>query len=252
MEVVSHVINITGNTDTSIPTATTYPVDGAVDTYLDLVPKVTFDEPMIGLDNTNVTLVDSNGLTVPIFVDQIGDGTWAIFPHQVFLDTTEVYTARVAAGVCDFNNNCTTSDIVWSFETARKTADGVGDTSVLLGFGGGGSTPAVAPTILSVAPGDGTNNVDRNTTIVVTFSEPVSGVDATSFLLNTGDCSSPGSAVSGTVSSNGGGDVWTFTPAATLGSRVDYCVTISTAVIDLDDSLNLAAQFNSTFKTRKN
>jgi len=252
MEVVSHVINITGNSDTSVPTATTYPLNGAVDTYLDLVPKVTFNEPMIGLDNTTVTLVDSNGLTVPIFVDQISDGTWAIFPHQVFLDTTEVYTARVAAGVCDFNNNCTTSDIVWSFETARKTEDGTGDTSVLLGFGGGGSGTATAPTVTSVVPSDGQNNVDRNTTVVVTFSEPVTGVDATSFLVNTGDCSSPGSAVSGTVSGNVAGDVWTFTPAATLGSRADYCVTITTAVIDLNDSLNLASPFNSTFKTRKN
>jgi len=86
----------------------------------------------------------------------------------------------------------------------------------------------------------------------VTFSEPVTGVDTSSFLLNVGDCSPLGAAVSGTVTSNGAGDVWTFTPDATLGSREDYCVTITTQVIDLNDNLNLASGFNSTFKTKKN
>jgi hypothetical protein len=256
MELASWVINITGTTDATAPSATSlYPMDGAVDAFQDAVVKIQLSEPVTGVDATTFTLVDSGGLSVPAFVDQIGDGVWALAPHQIFLTERETYTARVAAPVCDLNNNCTSQDIVWSFTVAR-TGEGTGDTSIPLGFaanGGGPGGDTTPPTVLSVAPSDGAIDVGRNTDVVVTFSEAVMGVDAASFLLNAdggnGDCSTLGASVPGTITSNPGADVWSFDPDGNLDRGVTYCVTVTTAVQDLAGNA-LAQPFTSRFTTR--
>ena len=254
MEVVNWVINVTGSTDTTAPTATTYPAAAATEVYDDVVVKVHFSEPVTGVDETSFTLVDGNGLSVPAYVDQIGDGTWALFPHGVFLATRTTYTAQVAAGVCDFNNNCTTQPITWSFTTTRTAGGGTGNTSVPLGFpanGGGGGNPA--PTVTAVDPANGATNVATNANVVVTFSEPVTNVNATTFLLNqaggTGkNCNTLGASIAGTITSNGTGNAWIFDPSPTLTTRTLYCVRVTTGVQDSTGQA-LASPFNSSFKT---
>ena len=47
---------------------------------------------MIGVDATTFTLTDATGVRVPASVDQIGDFTWGLFPHEVFLKKGETYT----------------------------------------------------------------------------------------------------------------------------------------------------------------
>ena len=64
----------------------------------DAVVKAFFSKPVRGVDRSSFTLVDSRGRKVPASVDQIGDGTWALFPDRVFLSGGETYTARLAAG----------------------------------------------------------------------------------------------------------------------------------------------------------
>jgi len=254
METASWLINITGTVDATPPSVSElYPMDGAVDVYDDAVVKITFTEPVTGVDETTFTLVDSNGLSVLAFVDQISDGTWALFPHDIFLAGREVYEARVMAPICDFNGNCLNQDVVWSFEVARTPDQGVGDTSWPLGFGGGGGGDTTPPMVTNVDPPDGATGVGRNTNIVVTFSEPVMSVDTNSFLLNqdggNGDCSVPGMPVPGTIAGNMAGDIWTFDPDGNLDRGVTYCVTVTTAVQDLAGN-NLAADFTSSFTTR--
>jgi hypothetical protein len=224
--------------------------------FQDVVVKVHFSEPITGLDPSTFTLVDSRGLSVPVFVDQIGDGTWALFPHDVFLASRTTYTAQVSAPVCDLNGNCTSNPIVWNFTTARTSADATGDTSVPLGFpaGGGGGNPS--PTVVAIQPPNGANNVLRNTNVVATFSEAVTNVTDQTFLLNQAggngkNCNTLGAAVAGTITGNGAQTEWTLDPAVTLGVRTVYCVTVTTGVRDLDGQ-PMAAAFESSFKTGAN
>jgi len=259
MEVANWLIDITGSPDTTAPTVhEMYPMDGAVDVYDDAVVKVTFSEPVTGVDASSFTLVDSGGLSVPAFVSQIGDGTWGLFPHDIFLSTRETYTARVVATapICDLNGNCLTQDVVWSFDTTDTEGAGVGDTSVFLGFpanGGGPGGDTTPPVVSQVDPLNGAINVGRNVNVVVTFSEPVMNVGSTSFLLNqdggNGDCSLLGAAAPGTITGNPAGDVWTLDPNGNLDRGVLHCVTVTTAVQDLAGNA-LAADFTSSFTTR--
>ena len=254
MEVGSWVIDVTGVTDTTPPTATKmYPADGAVDAHIDAVVKVDFSEPVTGVDATTFTLMDSGGTTVPAYVDQLSDGTWGLFAHDTVLAGNTTFTATVAAPICDYNGNCTANDITWSFTTARDYVSGTGDSSWTLGFqaGGGGSNPA--PTVTAIDPPNGAKNVAVTTNVVATFSEPVMNVSSTTFLLysaggNGKDCAVMGAAVAGTFSSNGNGDVWTFDPTASLSAgRTLYCVEIL-GVQDLTGQ-PMAAPFMSEFTT---
>lgn len=255
METASWVIQITGSPDATPPAVShTYPADGALDVYDDVVVKVSFSEPVSGVDASSFTLVDSGGVSVPAFVDQIGDGTWALFPHAVFLATRETYTARLAAPVCDAAGNCTAQDFVWSFETTATAGGGSGDTSVPLGFAAnGGGADTTPPQVIAVDPPDGATNVGKSANVVVTFSEPVMNVDTTSFTLHEdgggGACATLGALVSSNVSGNGAGDVWTLDPNANLGRTVTYCVTVTTAVADLAGNA-LPQPFTSRFTSR--
>ena len=113
----------------------TYPSDGAEDVYRDVVVKVSFSKPVKGIDPAALTLFDAAGREVPGAIDQIGDGTWGLFPHQVFLEPGATYTARLAGEVCDLSGRCATAAASWSFRIAGAMAEGRGDTSVPLGFG---------------------------------------------------------------------------------------------------------------------
>src|SRR5262249_22257442 len=103
-----------------------------------VVPKVSFSEPVAQLESNTFTLADSAGNPIPAWVDQIGDGTWALFAHSVFLTAGETYSARLSAGICSYSGICTKKSIAWSFKISSRRGQSLEDTSVPLGF------PAVA------------------------------------------------------------------------------------------------------------
>lgn len=96
--------------------------------------KAFFSAPVRGVNAQNFTLTDSRGVTLPAWVDQIGDGAWGLFPNDVTLRGGETYTARLARGICDFAGTCTSDDLVWTFKVAVDPEDGTGDTSIPPGF----------------------------------------------------------------------------------------------------------------------
>jgi len=258
MEVGSWVINV--DPDTTAPSPFfMYPMNGDINVYDDVVVKIGFCEPVTGIDATTFTLVDGGGLVVPASVDQISDGVWGLFPHDIFLPN-DTYTATVTTQVCDFNGHCLPTNIVWSFTTS--SASGTGNTQNPVGFGagcGGGGGMDTPPSVTAISPPDGATNVLRNTNVVVTFSEPVTGVDQPGgFALyqaggNGKNCNTLGAMIAGMFSANGTGDVWTFDPNATLGLKVLYCVQIGTSVMDLDGTpMALNPPFASSFKTGNN
>jgi len=108
-----------------------YPSDGATGVYQDVVPKIGFSEPVVGIDDATFTLTDAYSQTVPTSVAQVSDGVWALFPDQIFLSAGS-YTARVKAPICDTNGNCLSQDIVWSFTVGAS--GGSGNTIIPLGF----------------------------------------------------------------------------------------------------------------------
>jgi hypothetical protein len=112
----------------------TYPAADATRVYRDAVVKVFVSEPCTGLDPSTFTLSDRQGAAIPASVDQIGAGTWALFPHRVFLEPDELYTAHVEARLCGFDGHCRSITRTWRFTTAAAGAPGAGDTRVPLGF----------------------------------------------------------------------------------------------------------------------
>ena len=153
MRVANWVIPLTGTPDTTPPTATFYPQANATNVYEDVVVKVFFSEPVTGVDATTVTLLDAQGTAVPASVAQIGDYTWGLFPHQVFLKRGATYTARVAASICDFAQHCLAQDLTWHFTITTTPGGGEGDTSIPLGGSRPGGREAQAMT-RTTAPGE--------------------------------------------------------------------------------------------------
>jgi hypothetical protein len=141
MEVRNWVIRVQGAAATGAAPAlvATYPPAGATDVFVDVVPKATFSEPVTRVDAGTFSLVDSDGSVVPVSVHQIGDGTWGLFPDQIFLRPGATYTVRVAAGVCGVEK-CTARPVTWKFTVASQRGNGVGDTTIPPGFSSAGQS----------------------------------------------------------------------------------------------------------------
>jgi len=135
MEVRNWVIRVQGEAATGAAPAlaAAYPPPDATDVFVDVVPKASFSQPVTRLDASTFTLVDADGSVVPASVHQIGDGTWGLFPDQVFLRPGATYTARVAAGICGVAK-CTTAPITWKFTVTTQRGNGAGDTTIPIGF----------------------------------------------------------------------------------------------------------------------
>jgi hypothetical protein len=136
MAVRNWVIRVNGarQAPAAPPVATVYPQPGGVDVFPDVVVKAAFSEPVTNVNTGTFTLSDAAGARVPASVHQIGDGTWGLFPEQVFLKAGATYTAHLAAGICGDAGNCTTRGVAWSYRVASQREAGAGDTTIPLGF----------------------------------------------------------------------------------------------------------------------
>jgi hypothetical protein len=222
MEVRSWEIAVRGAApDRTPPALRTYPANGAHDVYQDVVVKAFFNEPITGLDPSTFTLTGPDGQPVPAFVDQVGDGTWGLFPHKVFLQGGKTYTAKIASGICDASRNCTRGEVRWSFTVAAERTGGAGNTTIPVGFPTVQPPAAQPPAVQKAAlRGDGS--------IVVTFTEPVLNVNRKTFQVGTCD----GKArLAGKLSSDAQGSVWTFRPDGKLQAAT--CVTVRGNIYDL-------------------
>jgi hypothetical protein len=128
--------------DHTLPRVATYPAPDARNAYQDTVVKAFFSKPVRGVDARTFSLTDSHGAAVPAWVDQIGDGTWGLFPNSVTLKPGETYTARLKGGICDLANNCTKQETVWKFTVSKDASQAAGDTSIPQGFTLGAQKPS--------------------------------------------------------------------------------------------------------------
>src|SRR6476620_4459503 len=101
---------------------------------------------------------------------------------------------------------------------------------------GTSSTPlpsdTTKPTVTSTSPGGGTSNIQVNSVIKVTFSEPMlsSSVSTSTFTLRIADTPT---TLGGVVSLSSDGKTGSFDPTANLASSTRYVATISTGAKDL-------------------
>jgi Big-like domain-containing protein len=239
MEVRNWVIQIDGgDRERVLPRVMgTYPRDGATAVFQDVVIKAFFSRPVRGVDHATFTLADAKGRAVPASVDQIGDGTWGLFPASVFL-AGETYTARLASGLCDESGDCTTRDVVWRFTVSGTRGEGAGDTTIPIGFPPGSPRAPAAPAVNAVNLVSQVTPADTAGSLQIEFSKPVMNVTPRTLeVRRKGDrareCSAADPKIAGDISSNRAGDLWTFRPHASLEAGAEYCVSVSGDVYDL-------------------
>jgi methionine-rich copper-binding protein CopC len=93
-----------------------------------------------------------------------------------------------------------------------------------------GSPPVdnTPPAVTAKTPAAGTANVATSTNVTATFSEPVNGVNGSSFTLTPAG----GAAVAASVSYNSTTRVATLTPSASLAPSTNYTALLSSAIAD--------------------
>jgi hypothetical protein len=203
--------------DTVAPTVIgTHPVDGEPQFSPGDQVGVQFSEDVQG---TNGIEISSGGVAIPgswFFDVEQGQYVAQFEPEMGLLPDSAVIDVVVPATITDYAGN------------------------PLVPFSMQFTTSDLAPFFEESAPFDMAINVPTDTKIVVTFSKPVTNVDSASFVVN-------GGLVTGTLASSVAGQVWTFTPDATLPAASMFTVDLTTAITDLVGTPVLApTQFSFT------
>ena len=206
--------------DTTAPMVTNRtPAPAATMVATNTTIVVTFDEAVMGVTAATFTVNDGAAVAGTL-ASSMGGRQWTFTPSAAFANN-DVVTVTLTTGIQDLAGNALAAPVTWMFTTLADT------------------TP---PTVTNRVPAPSATMVAINTTIVATFSEPVTNVTAASFTVN------DGVAVAGTLASSMGGSQWTFTPSAALPNNTVVTVTLTTAITDLASN-PLAAMVQWTFTT---
>jgi len=184
------------------------PAANATGVTVPVSPTATFSEAVNGVTTAgNVTLrvgTAANGTLVPSVVSY--DATTRVVtinPNASLLADTR-YTVRLANITDVAGNPLAAASTSWTFLTGP------------------------APAVTARTPAAGATGVARNTTVTATFSEVVTGVNATSFTVR----NPAGTAAAGTVTFNATTRVATFTPSSLRNANTVYTVTLTSAITD--------------------
>lgn len=91
---------------------------------------------------------------------------------------------------------------------------------------------AVAPTVTTRAPASGATGVSRTGNVTATFSEPVTGVGASTFTLRN---TATGAAVAAAVARTGSTNQWVLNPGADLAADTRYTATLTGGATGIRD-----------------
>ncbi len=215
-----------GFPDTESPTVIlTSPDTDATDVDVNSNIRAKFSEAIDGSTVHAGTFTVSNGATGTISYD--GATVTAIFTPSVPLANATIYTVTIGTGVQDLSGNPMAGDYTWSFETAA-------------------ASDVTAPGVNSTNPIPDATAVPIDTTVSVTFNEPVDTATVTSstFTLSSGRTGN----VAGILSFSDGGATAAFTPSAGLNQGDTYVATITSSVKDLAGN-PMAGDYSWTFTT---
>ena len=194
------------------------PADAATDIAVTLgTVTATFNEPMVGSMFTTETFTlvnDTTGAAVTGGTVTYDAGTARLSIGSALAFNTE-YEVTIAANVTDIAGNSLAEDLVWTFKTlsAPPPQDSIPPRAV-------STSPSASPVPASIEA------------ITVTFSEPIQGIDTTSFKV-----SASGNEVPGTVQYDAAAMTAWFYPTTDLAFNTQYTVTIISILIsDLADN----------------
>ena len=214
--------------DTGPTVIATAPSNGATGISPNTSVNITFSEAMDAstVTATNITMrVTSSGTAVTGTVTYNTTTHVATFTPSAALAQNASYTVTVSGNVKDAAGNLMGANVEFAFST-------------------GDITP---PTVTAVVPADSATGVALNSTVKVTFSEPM---DPTT--INTTTVSLKNTAttavVAATVTYDAATRTATLTPSAALAGNTRYTVTVTTGARDLSAN-GLASAFTSTFTT---
>jgi hypothetical protein len=203
------------------------PPDGAVGACPNTIVTATFSEAMnpATINGSTFTLTGPSAAVTGVVTYDASSNT-AIFTPSSTLALNTLYTATITTGARDAFGNPLASNFVWTFTTGNTICQ-----------------PGV-PTVISVAPPDGSSGVCPNAVVVATFSVAMnpSTINTTTFTLV------GASAVTGVVTYDAASHAATFTPASNLTLSTLYTATITTGAQDLFGN-SLASNFVWTFTT---
>lgn len=211
---ISWQFSTDSNPDQTPPGITsTAPMNGSVDVPIDSGSiSATFNEAMDATSiNASSFTLTNNATGVPVD-GVVGYQTGqALFTLSAALDYDTQYTATITHAVADLAGNTMGADYTWTFTTAGTPPSP--DTS--------------SPRVVSVTPEAAAANVVSSAgSITATFSEPVQGIDAASFIV-----SSATGFVAGTVDYDAAAMTAWFHPTDNLNFMTEYTVTIVSSLV---------------------
>lgn len=180
-----------------------FPINGATNVPVDSVVRVDFDEHVTNVDETTFQLMNGGAIAGTVVYQGPPARSATLTPaSQLVANTT--YMVVLASTIQDPSGNMFgTPPSAWTFMTGPDT---------------------VVPSVTTTAPTDGMIDVPLDATISVTFDEPVTGVDGTSFVVM--------NAGTGTLVSSNGGRTWTFTPDAPMPASTTVTIMLTMAIED--------------------
>ncbi len=223
----------TGTTvDTTGPTITNVsPAAGAATAPTNAVIRVQFNEAIHppSVTDTNVFL-QVGGVPVPVIrtLEQNSTVIRLQLAGGALLQANTAYQVTLTTGLLDQSGNPLSAAFASVFTT-------------------GTGTDVVPPSVSSVSPPDGTNDISTTTSILVTFSEPIAPASvntASTFVFTGGGFTGN---IPGGFSVSADQQVVTFTPTAPLFAGQTYILTLSGIE---DTSGNRLAAFSSSFTTQ--
>lgn len=165
----------------------------------------TFSENVQAVSGTTMTLKVSTATPVAAVVSYNVTTRVATLNPTATLAAATTYTASLSGGIKDAVGNPLAATS-WSFTTGPR------------------------PTILSATPAANATGVSQAANMAVRFSENVTGVGPTAFILKT----TTGVTVGATVSYNAVTRVATLNPTASLAPATSYIVTLTSSIKDVD------------------
>ncbi|MFC1671141.1 Ig-like domain-containing protein [Spirochaetota bacterium] len=215
----------TGNETDTIPPFITLknPSVGAVDVTVDSNIVVFFFEDVLGVNNSTFTVNPQSGGDVNAVVTY-DNATYSATLNPVSdLEQDQVYTVTLSSSIVDGAlNPLVGSPVSWNFTTIETTP----------------------PEISTRTPEPFENFVVLNANVIVTFNEPVTGVNDTTFILKDDTNSTVSSFVRQDSSTQA-----TLIPDFPLDPNSAYSVTLTNGIKDTSSNTNSFVELTWTFDT---
>jgi hypothetical protein len=212
------------------PTVTAItPAAGATGACPNKVISIAFSEAMspTTLNAQTFLVAGPGGTALAGVVTYDATSNAATFTPAAALALNSTYTVTITTGVQDNYGNTLGSNYVWSFTTGANSC-----------------LPAAPP--VTVTPAAGSTGVCQNTVVSATFTQAMNTatLNATTFTLT----AAGGARVTGVITHNAAGTMFTLTPGAALTLSTLYTATITTGAQDTFGN-PLATNFTWSFTT---